>query len=666
MVDYNILANAISILSVDGVEKAKSGHPGMPMGMASIAAVLWRDFLQHNPKNPTWINRDRFILSNGHGSMLLYSLLHLTGYELSIEDIKQFRQLHSKTPGHPEFGYTPGVETTTGPLGQGLANAVGMALAEKQLASEFNRSEFEIIGHHTYAFAGDGCLMEGISHEACSLAGTLELGKLIVFYDDNGISIDGEITNWFSEDVAKRFEAYKWQVIKVDGHNVNEIKQAIALAKANIQQPSLIICKTVIGKGSPNKSGKEECHGSPLGQSEVALVRAELDWQLEAFVISDDIYNQFNCIDSGKELESVWNNLFADYTQKYPRLASELMRRINHDLPSDWSSYLNQLLKLENSKAKSMSTRQASQVAIEYFTEKLPELFGGSADLTSSNLTNWTKAVALTQANGYIGNYLSYGVREFAMCAMLNGIYLYGGFKPFAGTFLTFSDYARNALRMASLMKIAPIFVYTHDSIGLGEDGPTHQPVEHLASLRLIPNMQVWRPCDVMETIIAWNSAITTRTAPSSLVFSRQKLPFIARDETVINNIHKGGYILRTNISTEIDYLILATGSEVALALQLYEHLVARGDKVQLVSMPSTSIFDQQVDAYKSSVLANAKYKIAIEAGVSDSWYKYIGNDQLIISLDRFGESAPAPDLFDYFGFNLDKIMAKINSLAKN
>lgn len=666
MFNYKLLANAISILSIDSVEKAKSGHPGMPMGMASIATVLWRDFLKHNPKNPNWLNRDRFILSNGHGSMLLYSLLHLSGYDLGIEDLKQFRQLHSKTPGHPELGYTPGVETTTGPLGQGLANAVGMALAEKQLVNCFNRPNFEIINHFTYVFAGDGCLMEGISHEACSLAGTLELGKLIVFYDDNGISIDGEVASWFSENVAKRFEAYSWQVIAIDGHDPEAIKAAITKAQGSLLQPSLIICKTVIGKGSPNKAGKESCHGSPLGSDEVKLVRKELGWADEAFVINEEIYQQFDCRDSGSNFEAAWNELFAKYSKDFPLEAKELMRRVGHNLPDNWQGYVKEIVDIENSAAKSMSTRQASQVSIESFAKVLPELFGGSADLTSSNLTNWSTCSALAKSNNFTGNYLSYGVREFAMSAIINGIYLHGGFRPFAGTFLTFSDYAKNALRMASLMKIAPIFVYTHDSIGLGEDGPTHQPIEQLASLRLIPNMQVWRPCDVIESIYAWASAIANKTSPSSLIFSRQKLPFIARDEATLANVAKGGYVLRKSGATleQFDYLIIATGSEVVLALEVYDYLVKQGHSVQLVSMPSTTTFDMQDGSYKASVLARSTYKIAIEAGLADSWYKYIGNDQLIISIDSFGESAPAEILFDYFGFNLDKIIARINNFV--
>lgn len=662
MIDYNLMANAIRVLAADSVEKAKSGHPGMPMGMAEIGAVLWKNHLKHNPQNPNWVNRDRFILSNGHGSMLIYSLLHLTGYDLSLEDLQHFRQLGSKTPGHPEYGYTPGVETTTGPLGQGLANAVGMALTEKLLAQEFNRENLNLIDHHTYTFVGDGCLMEGISHEVCSLAGTYKLGKLIVFYDDNGISIDGEVESWFTENVAKRFEAYKWQVIdNVDGHNTTQIDRAILEAKKETAKPTLIICKTKIGKGSPNKVGKEESHGSPLGKDEITLVRKELEWEHKEFEIPKQIYADFDCKNSGQKLEQSWNDLFSQYKAKYAKEAEDFSRRTSMQLPDNFAKIIADGVNLTVSKAENIATRKASQNAIEYYAKFLPELVGGSADLTGSNLTRWSLAKTLNKENNFTGNYLSYGVREFGMSAMLNGMYLHGGIKPFGGTFLMFSEYARNALRMASLMKIAPIFVYTHDSIGLGEDGPTHQAVEQTATLRLIPNMHVWRPCDTVETFAAWGSALTQTKTPSCLIFTRQNLKFINRDANAINNINKGGYILRKNHETP-EILIIATGSELELGLMVYEKLVTEGKSVQLVSMPSTSVFDKQDTTYKQQVLPKAKYKIAIEAGVADTWYKYVGLEGLIISIDTFGESAPAPALFAHFGFTIDKIMPKVNA----
>lgn len=664
MVDYNLLANSIRILSADSVEKAKCGHPGMPMGMAEIGVSLWKDHLRHNPKNPNWINRDRFVLSNGHGSMLLYSLLHLTGYNLTIDDLKNFRQLKSKTPGHPEYGYTDGVETTTGPLGQGLANAVGMALAEKLLAHEFNREGLNIIDHHTYVFVGDGCLMEGISHEVCSLAGTAKLGKLIVFYDDNGISIDGEVHAWFSENVAKRFEAYNWQVIgAIDGHNINQIDAAINQAKQD-ERPTIIICKTQIGKGSPNKAGKEESHGSALGAPEIELVRHTLNWPYAAFVVPDEVYQQFNCLNSGKSFEAEWQELFAKYSEVYPNEAAELLRRQQHKLPDNFDKIIQDGVNIALTKAESIATRKASQNAIEHYAKFLPELVGGSADLTGSNLTRWSFATTVTPENDYTGNYISYGVREFGMSAMLNGMYLHGGIRPFGGTFLMFSEYARNALRMASLMHIAPIFVYTHDSIGLGEDGPTHQAVEQIATLRLIPNMQVWRPCDTIETIVSWGMALKNQKTPSSLIFSRQNLKFIERDKESINNIAKGGYILRKN-SLNPEIVLIATGSEVELAYAIYNKLTEMGKNIQLVSMPSTSVFDQQEVSYKKLVLPNAKYRVAIEAGVTDIWYKYVGLDGLVIGLDTFGESAPAKDLFEYFGFTLEKVLARIMQLIK-
>lgn len=665
MINYNMLATAIRMLSADAVENAKSGHPGMPMGMAEIATVLWKNYLKHNPDNPKWFDRDRFILSNGHGSMLIYSLLHLTGYSLNIEDIKQFRQLGSKTPGHPEYGYTDGVETTTGPLGQGIANSVGMALAEKLLAQEFNQDGFNVVDHYTYTFIGDGCLMEGISHEVCSFAGTLKLGKLIVFYDDNGISIDGEVKDWFNENVASRFNAYNWQVIdNVDGHNLDQINAAIIEARANTDQPTLIICKTTIGKGSPNKAGKEESHGSPLGASELELTRRELSWNYAPFQIPQEVYSQFSCKESGNLAEAKWNESFTRYKDKHPKLATELERRLTHTLPDNWGNVIYQAAMHANDKKETIATRKASQNAIEFFAEYLPEFLGGSADLTGSNLTKWTKAIALDEKNNFTGNYISYGVREFGMSAMLNGIFLHGGYRPFGGTFLMFSEYARNALRMASLMKIAPIFVYTHDSIGLGEDGPTHQPVEQLATLRMIPNMHIWRPCDTVETNVAWGLAISHTNTPSCLIFSRQNLKFIDRDSDTIKNIQRGGYILRKN-ADNAEVLIVATGSEVELALSVYENLCNIGKTVQLVSMPSTSTFDQQNKNYKKQVLLDSKYKIAIEAGVSDTWYKYIGNNALIIGIDTFGESAKINDLFNHFGFTSEQVINRIKDYIK-
>ncbi|MCC2644948.1 MAG: tkt [Burkholderiales bacterium] len=655
------IANAIRILSADAVEKAKSGHPGMPMGMAEIGSILWSKHLKHNPSNPKFVNRDRFILSNGHGSMLLYSLLHLTGYNVTIDDLKNFRQFGSKTPGHPEYGYTDGVETTTGPLGQGLANAVGMAIAEKTLANEFNRPGHDIVDHHTYVFVGDGCLMEGISHEVCSLAGTMGLGKLIVLYDDNGISIDGEIEGWFNENVAKRFEAYNWQVLgAIDGHDMVQIDQAIASAKREHNRPSIIICKTKIGKGSPNKAGLEESHGSPLGEAELKLVRKELNWPHQAFHVPEEIYQEADCKKSGARLENEWNSQFAVYNTQYPDLADEFIRRINHELPKNFEQVINDGLKLANDKKETIATRKASLNSIEFFAKHLPELFGGSADLTGSNLTRWSSAVTSNAENNFTGKYISYGVREFGMSAILNGIYLHGGFRPFGGTFLMFSEYARNALRMASLMQIAPIFVYTHDSIGLGEDGPTHQAVEQTATLRLIPNMNTWRPCDTVETLAAWGHALSLANTPSCLIFSRQNLKFIERDDATIQNIAKGGYILSSN-SKNPQVVIIATGSEVELAMNAYECLCASGKQVQLVSMPSTSVFDIQDLAYKQQVIPKNTKVIAIEAGVTGLWHKYVGIDGLVIGLDRFGESAPAKDLFNHFGFTTEKVLTKIN-----
>jgi len=663
MTDYQILANAIRVLSADAVENAQSGHPGMPMGMADIATVLWTKHLRYNPTNPKWLNRDRFVLSNGHGSMLLYSLLHLTGYSLSIDDLKQFRQLGSKTPGHPEYGYTDGVETTTGPLGQGLANAVGMALAEKLLANEFNQANLAIIDHHTYVFVGDGCLMEGISHEVCSLAGTIGLGKLIVFYDDNNISIDGEVADWYSENVAERFEAYNWQVIdNVNGHDVTQIDAAITQAKTNTTQPTIIICKTIIGKGAPTKSGKEDCHGAPLGQTELAGLRQNLNWAHAPFEIPATVYEMFDHKQRGAIDETNWNELFAQYKAQYANLASELERRVSHTLPSNWQDKIIEAAVDANNKQETIASRKSSQLAINFYAAYLPELLGGSADLTGSNLTNWKQSTLLCKENNFTGNYISYGVREFGMSAIMNGIYLHGGFRPFGGTFLMFSEYARNAIRMASLMKIAPIFVYTHDSIGLGEDGPTHQPVEQIATLRLIPNMDVWRPCDSVETNVAWGIALQHTTTPSSLIFSRQNLPFIERDTDTIKHIANGGYILRNN-SDDVDIVIIATGSEVGLALKCYEHLSTSGKKVRLVSMPSTTTFDKQDASYKAAVIPpHAKYKIAIEAGSDGSWYKYVGCEGLVIAINTFGESAKAADLMKHFGFDVQQVISKIDS----
>lgn len=660
MTNYSLLANAVRMLSADSVEKAKSGHPGAPMGMAEMGVALWRDNMVHNPLNPKWINRDRFVLSNGHASMFQYSLLHLTGYDVGIDDLKAFRQLHSRTPGHPEYGYTPGVETTTGPLGQGVANAVGMALAEKLLAHEFNREMYNVVDHHTYAFVGDGCLMEGISSEVCALAGTWQLGKLIVFYDDNGISIDGEVENWFSEDVAKRFHAYNWQVIgPIDGHDIAAINQAVHEAKSVHNMPSLIICRTKIGKGSPNKVGKEECHGSPLGATELGLVRKELNWPYAPFEVPEEVYSEFDCRQKGMLAENDWNQLFTEYQARHPKLAAEFIRRSEHKLPENWDEVVANGIKLVNEKAETIATRKASQNALEYFAQFVPEFLGGSADLTGSNLTKWSKAVSLSHENHYIGNYVSYGVREFGMSAIMNGVYLHGGLRPFGGTFLMFSEYARNALRMASLMKIAPIFVYTHDSIGLGEDGPTHQAVEQTASLRLIPNMNVWRPCDTAETMVAWGSAIQNTKTPSSLIFSRQNLMFMKRSAEQLAAIHKGGYILVDGGSNP-DYAIIATGSEVELAINVANSLTEKGFKVRVISMPSTSVFDKQDEDYKVSVLGGAKKMVAIEAGVADTWYKYVGSNGVIIAMDTFGESAPAGKLFEHFGFTVDAVLAKL------
>lgn len=654
------LANAIRVLSMDAIEQAKSGHPGMPMGMADIAVALWKKHLRHNPANPQWTNRDRFVLSNGHGSMLLYSLLHLSGYDLSLEDLKQFRQLHSKTPGHPEYGYTVGVETTTGPLGQGISNAVGMALAEKMLAAEFNRDGFKIVDHYTYVFLGDGCLMEGISHEACSLAGTWGLGKLIALYDDNKISIDGDVAGWFSDDTAKRFEAYGWHVIaKVDGHDAEAVSAAIAAAQAVADRPSLICCQTVIGKGAPNKQGGHDVHGAPLGAAEIAAAKQLMGWDNVPFAVPEKIREEWNARAVGAAYEQAWQLQFDAYRQAYPELAAEFVRRSAGDLPQDWQTRYRAAVDTVNARAETIATRKASQNAIALFAEILPELVGGSADLTPSNLTSWAAAKSFA-ADAGASNYVHYGVREFGMAAIMNGMVLHGGVRPFGGTFLMFSEYARNALRMAALMKIAPIFVFTHDSIGLGEDGPTHQPVEQIATLRMIPNMDVWRPCDTVESVVAWGEALSRRTNPSCLIFSRQNLPFISRSQAQIDAIRRGGYILRDVHQPKA--VILATGSEVELALKAQEILAGDGLPVRVVSMPSTRVFDLQDAAYRTSVLGDGLPRVAIEAGVTDFWRKYVGLDGVVIGLDQFGESAPAGDLFKHFGITVDALVAAVKS----
>ena len=646
------MANAIRALSMDAVQQANSGHPGMPMGMADIAVGLWNEHLQHNPTDPHWLNRDRFVLSNGHGSMLLYSLLHLSGYDLSIEELKNFRQLHSKTPGHPEYGITVGVETTTGPLGQGVSNAVGMALAEKLLAEEFNRPGHQIVDHYTYVFLGDGCVMEGISHEVCSLAGTLKLNKLIALWDDNGISIDGKVVSWFNEDTPKRFEAYGWNVIRdVDGHDAEAVSAAITKAKKS-DKPTLICCKTAIGKGSPNMAGSDKVHGSPLGATEIAHTRVALNWPYAPFEIPKDIYAAWNFKKRGQALEHEWNKQFQAYKNKYPELASELQRRMQGDLSKDFSTTLNAYLKTCESKAESVATRKASQNAIEALAPAVPEFMGGSADLTGSNLTNWSTCKAVR--GDQWGNHINYGVREFGMSAIMNGIALHGGYIPFGGTFLTFSDYSRNALRMAALMKLRSIFVFTHDSIGLGEDGPTHQSVEQVASLRLIPNLMVWRPCDTTESGVAWGAAIERKNGPSALIFSRQTCPFVSRSAAQVKEIARGAYVLRDPKSTKIDAVMIATGSEVALALQAAQQLEKDGIGVRIVSMPSTTLFDQQDATYKAKVLPANIPRIAVEAGVSDFWWKY--GCAAVHGVDTFGESAPAPQLYEYFGLTSEQI----------
>ncbi|WP_370292153.1 transketolase [Thalassolituus sp.] len=655
------LANAIRALSMDAVQKAKSGHPGAPMGMADIAEVLWNDYLKHNPENPEWSDRDRFILSNGHGSMLIYSLLHLSGYDLSIDDLKNFRQLHSKTPGHPEYGYAPGIETTTGPLGQGIANGVGMALAEKVLAGQFNREGHDIVDHNTYVFLGDGCMMEGISHEACSLAGTLGLGKLIAFYDDNGISIDGEVEGWFTDDTVKRFESYGWQVIpKVNGHDPEEIKQAIDTARANSEQPTLICCKTIIGFGSPNKEGKEECHGAPLGDDEIALTRERLGWKHGSFEIPENVYEGWSAKAKGAAAENAWNDKFAAYEAAYPELAAEYKRRIAGDLPVDFAAQAQAYIEECQTKGETVASRKASQNTLNAFGPMLPEFLGGSADLAGSNLTLWNgcKGVSETDASG---NYIFYGVREFAMSAMMNGIALHKGFVPYGATFLMFMEYARNAVRMAALMKQRAIFVYTHDSIGLGEDGPTHQPVEQVANLRNTPNLQTWRPCDTVESAVAWKSSVERKDGPSALIFSRQGLPHQDRNAEQVAAIARGGYILKDCAGTP-DAIIIATGSEVSLAMEAAEKL--SGKNIRVVSMPSAEVFCAQGVEYMEQVLPSAvTARVAVEALHKDYWYKFVGLNGAIVGMDTFGESAPAGDLFKEFGITTDAVVDAVNGL---
>ncbi|ANO33769.1 transketolase [Vibrio breoganii] len=663
--DRKLLANAIRALSMDGVQQANSGHPGAPMGMADIAEVLWRTHLNHNPTNPNWVDRDRFVLSNGHGSMLIYSLLHLSGYDLSIDDLKQFRQLHSKTPGHPEYGYAPGIETTTGPLGQGITNAVGMAIAEKTLAAQFNRDNFDIVDHHTYAFMGDGCLMEGISHEACSLAGTLGLGKLVAFWDDNGISIDGEVEGWFSDDTPKRFEAYGWQVIAdVDGHDPIAINTAIEQAKADSSRPTLICTKTIIGFGSPNKSGSHDCHGAPLGAEEILATRKQLGWNYGPFEIPSEIYAQWNAAEAGSAKEAAWNQKFADYEKAHPELASEFKRRTHGELPEQWQELSQKVIDDLQANPADIASRKASQNALEAFGKILPEFLGGSADLAPSNLTMWSGSKAIS-AEDATGNYMHYGVREFGMTAIMNGITLHGGFVPYGATFLMFMEYARNAMRMAALMKIQNIQVYTHDSIGLGEDGPTHQPVEQIASLRLTPNMSTWRPCDQVESAVAWKLAIERKDAPSALIFSRQNLTQQPRNQQQLADITRGGYILK-DCSAKPELILIATGSEMELVVNAAAELTAQGKQVRVVSMPSTDTFDKQSAEYRESVLPSAVTKrIAIEAGIADYWYKYVGFDGAIVGMTTFGESAPAGELFKMFGFTVDNIVDKAAELLK-
>lgn len=659
------LANAIRALSMDAVEKAKSGHPGMPMGMADIAEVLWNDFLKHNPANPKWVDRDRFVLSNGHGSMLLYSLLHLTGYDLSIEDIKNFRQLNSKTPGHPEYGYAPGIETTTGPLGQGLANAVGMAIAEKLLAGRFNRDEFNVVDHFTYVFLGDGCLMEGISHEVSSLAGHLELGKLIAFYDDNGISIDGHVAGWFTDNTPGRFESYGWHVIPgVDGHNPDAVLKAIVAARGVTGKPSLICCKTVIGYGAPNKQGKEVAHGAALGAEEVAAARQQLGWQHEAFVIPDSIYAAWDARAKGASREQPWNALFEQYKKKYPKLSSEFERRMRGELPAEWDGKTRQYVGECVEKGETIATRKASQAALSAYGPVLPELIGGSADLAESNNTIWKGSKGVTSKD-FDGNYVFYGVREFGMSAVMNGLALHGGLIPYGGTFLVFSDYARNAVRMAAIIKARSIFVYTHDSIGLGEDGPTHQPIEHLAALRYIPNLDVWRPCDTVESAVAWKAAIEREDGPSALVFTRQNVPHQLRGPAAIENIARGGYVLSDTAGGGFDAIIIATGSEIGIAMDAQKLLAVKGKRVRVISMPCTRAFDLQDLSYRESVLPPSITKrVAVEAGVTDFWAKYVGLNGRVVGINRFGESAPGGAVMKHFGFTAENVAKVVEEIV--
>jgi transketolase len=665
MASRKMLANAIRALAMDAVQRANSGHPGAPMGMADIAQVLYSDFMRHNPANPQWSNRDRFVMSNGHGSMLLYSVLHLCGYDITIEDLKNFRQLHSKTPGHPEYGYTPGIETTTGPLGQGISNAVGMAIAERVLAAEFNRDDFNIVDHFTYAFVGDGCLMEGISHETCSLAGTLELGKLIAFWDDNGISIDGKVEGWFRDDTPARFEAYGWHVMRVDGHDPDEIKIAIEAARAITAKPSLICCKTIIGYGSPNKAGSHTCHGAPLGDEEIELARLELNWEYPPFEIPEEVYQGWDSKEAGQALEDSWNEKLTAYREAHPELAAEFERRMQRELPENWAESVQAFIDETNSAAPEKATRVSSLATLEAISPLLPELFGGSADLGGSNGTEWSGMKPM-RAEMPAANYVNYGVREFGMSAIMNGIVLHGGFIPYGATFLVFSDYARNALRMAALMKVQSIFVYTHDSIGLGEDGPTHQAVEHIPTLRMIPDMELWRPCDAVETAVSWKAAIERRDGPTCLVLSRQNLKHQARSAEQIENIARGGYVLR-DCDGPPEVIIIATGSEIELAVAACESEALEDEKVRVVSMPSTTQFDRQPQDYRDSVLPpEVKARVSIEAAATAGWYKYVGMDGTVIGIDSFGESAPARELFSYFGFTVGKVVEKVKNYLQS
>ncbi len=659
---YNDITGAIRALAMDAVQKANSGHPGAPMGMAEIAEVLWNHHLRHNPANPKWFDRDRFVQSNGHGSMLIYALLHLTGYDLPIDELKRFRQMHSKTPGHPEYGYTVGVETTTGPLGQGITNAVGMAMAEKLLAHQFNKPGHEIVNHYTYVFMGDGCMMEGISHEACALAGTWGLNKLIAFWDDNNISIDGHIDGWYTDDTAKRFEAYGWHVIPdVQGHDPAEIDKAIKAAKAQTAKPTLICCKTIIGAGSPNKEGTHDVHGAALGNDEIAATRAHIGWNYPPFEIPQHVYDAWDARTKGAGLESLWNNKFAEYKKAFPQEAAEFERRMKGDLPANWAEHAAKAIAATNEKGETIATRKASQNAINALVPALPEFLGGSADLTGSNLTNWTGAHHVHGKKP--GNYISYGVREFGMSHIMNGMALHGGLLPFGGTFLMFSEYARNALRMSALMKQRVIYVYTHDSIGLGEDGPTHQPVEQTTTLRYIPNMDTWRPCDTTESIVSWVCAVERKTGPSSLIFSRQNLPFMKRDAKQIEAIRKGGYVLSEAGSGKPQAVIIATGSEVDLAMKAQAALATEGIQVRVVSMPSTNVFDRQDQAYKDSVLPKGVKRVAVEAGVTGFWHKYVGLEGAVVGMDSFGESAPAGELFKHFGFTVENVVKAVKGV---